>query len=263
MPSGDPANTMNLNNDNSNSDVKVIETAARESFFQIAKRAARVLLEQGYAVWKSPDEAKYYRAENAVVAKHTEPLNRGLMVAGVLFFMFRINSSSRLRRLFQTTTYSTNPTKTTHPNNNNNTVWKPHLERQTEETEGIQRDLTQLPLDAFVSIMCGLSTVVWFTQPSKIVKDLCEAPLLHGKSLVASHVCPNAEEVFAKLPTPVEGDTQRHHNNDLYYYRALQTLVQNCRIRQITIQQQIERGDDLSNVVRFPGLTGYAWNSKQ
>ena len=214
---------------------------AEKEFWLLCRKAATTFFDEGPKVWKG-DEAKFYRAEKAVVTKHLQPFYHGMLSGCFLFLTFRISGSRWFASLRQRFLGRLSPTTPPPGSTNlqtqgvggNHTKYKGFLERKMDEKSALKEEASQLPFDIFVSIMCGLSVAVLLLDRKQILDDFVETPLLPGKSLVHQHVCPDALE----LPLEFMGSNQSEES------KYLQALVKNCLLRR---KAQID-------IVPYPGL---------
>jgi hypothetical protein len=222
------------------------QTKALEAFWKAAKEGASRLVDEA-STWSGPD-ARFYRAEGRVVMEHISPLYWGLATGSFLFITFRIAGSKRFQTYRDLYLYGApvphNPPSSTKQQ------WKSLLDRQTEEKADLASDLTRLPLDLFVSILGGCSSILWLSKPEKLQNDFIASPLTPGKSLIHSCVCPVFEEAYNKQDESVfEG------GGGVEMLTTFDAFVKNCRIRSEFIQRQAAQGNQ-SDVVPYPGLHG-------
>lgn len=223
--------------------------------------------------WRDDTSSSYlYRAERKIITKHLEPFYTGAFVTIFLFGTFRISGSrwfTRLRDVYSrqgTTTTSRIPSfseKSTTPiitnNNNKQTTgdtnrWKSYLDTKAGEKSYMENDLLiQLPIDLLLSILCGISTVIWFSKPTEILNDFEVLPLIHGKSLIHTHVCPEfivAYNTNRIISEEKENDT----NDDDIILNTFHMFVQNCQIRSEYMTLRKYQSYNTPDIIPYPGL---------
>jgi len=225
---------------NSNEPDKELRTKARNAYWNVAKDGLWKLIDEAPKAWKGKD-AKYYRAEKAVILAHVEPFKYGCIIAGLLFVTFRVAGSQWYSRYILK--------RPIQIEKDQKKVWKSHLEREADKKKDAFREITQLPLDVFTSIMCGLSSILWLSKPKKIQRDLSEALLLPGQSLIHQLVCPDAIQAYHKLDRKVFQEAK-----DDNVVQAFQNLVRNCEVRADYIKKRKETGEERPDLVPYPGL---------
>lgn len=68
--------------------------------------------------------------------------------------------------------------------------------RKKELTNELMASLNTVPVDMALSMLIGISTTIFLTSPSNLMKDLSDAPLVEGKSALAEELClPFGEEM--------------------------------------------------------------------
>lgn len=281
-----PADDEDSSNNAASSDLRIINQAkqdARMAFWRIAQDGLFRLVEDAPPAWNGPD-ARWYRTERAMVSHHVvEPFCWGACVTIFLFGTFRISGSQWYARLRhsnftfvsaskspvkrETDVWNNSPTSTNihrHPLHNANTnnissvvERKSYLDQKAEQQKQLHSEAFQLPLDLLVSVLCGISSVLWLIQPQAARKALAEAPLLAGKSVVADSVCTaELEAAFQRHIVDQHVLTPEiiHQDESLHSFAA---LVQNCRIRSDFLRSQREKSSaKFPDVVPYPGLEG-------
>lgn len=245
---------------------------AYDSFFRWAAAADNPLGGGG-------DDRRFYRTEQRMLQQHIEPIYWGAFAGLFLFATLRVSGSNwfaRIRHRMQQTGNNTTTTKGKLPvdpkssssSPQTTTTWKSHLDKETERHASYAKDLIQLPGDAVLSLLCGMSATLWLSRPTQLCKDIVTAPLLPGKSLVYEHVCPDMVATFQRVVVVDDDDDDDDNNNTLLLANdsTLQhfgALVYNCRQRSRYLEQQQQQRksgstveQQLPGVVPYPGLEG-------
>jgi hypothetical protein len=223
---------------------KARQTRAVESFWNACKTGGSRLLDEASA-WNGSD-ARHYRAEAAIVMEHIAPIYWGLGVGSFLFITFRVTGSKRFQIFRDSFVYgkpTSSPPKQTQE-------WKSLLDRQRDEKAELANDLTRLPFDLFVSVTGACSSMLWLSKPDKLQRDFVAAPLLPGKSLIYSTVCPVLEDAYDKH------DASVFQGSDAPLLSAFDAFVKNCRIRSEYIERLRQVGFARPDIVPYPGLQG-------
>jgi hypothetical protein len=242
------------NGDKNAAELKALCKEARIAFWRAARVGFVRLVEEAPAAWNSSD-GRLYRTEKKVIAHHLEPLYWGAFVSVFLFGTFRI-SGSRWYARFRETNWKQRVTGTSSASDSNRTTarWKSFLDQRAENERFMREETMQLPTDVFVSVMCGLSSVVWLSQPQRAGRDLAEAPLLPGKSVVVGCFCNEMDEAFNQSVDPRILTESIIENDDTL--RTFVSMVKNCRIRADYIRPRQEQGLKNPDVIPYPGLEG-------
>lgn len=236
-------------------DRKARQATAMEAFWAAAKTGLGQLSENA-SEWRGQD-ARYYRAEADVFMEHVTPFYWGLATASFLFVTFRVTGSKKFQLYRETFLFGRPlPTITNDVANSPKGQWKSFLERQADQKAELAKELTRLPLDAFVSVMAGCSTILMMSNFEKLEHDFSEAPLMPGKSLIYESMCPAFENAF------MEQDLDVFDGDDAGLLATWQGFVQNCRIRTQYIERSSVEGDSRSDVVPYPGLQGVTRQSR-
>jgi hypothetical protein len=246
------------NGDEKAAELKALCKEARLSFWRAARAGFVRLVEEAPAAWNSSD-GPLYRTERKMLAHHLEPLYWGAFVSVFLFGTFRI-SGSRWYARFRETNWKQRATSSSSDSTRSSAHWKSFLDQRAEKEKFLQEETMQLPTDFFVSVMCGMSSVVWLSQPQRAGRDLAEAPLFPGKSVVVDCFCTEMEEAFNQSVDPRILTENVIENDDTL--RTFVSLVRNCRIRADYIRTQRERGNRKPDVVPYPGLDGIRSSSR-
>ena len=174
-------------------------------------------------------DPKEYEAERDRIQPHLTPFVWGMSCSAITLFSLRVgkwyhgrklgNSSvMRMRGVVSNTAKSI--TKESSGNNNNlrknaNSLQDLRHTRpkdyatytetnpfQTKSNNNVasnhpsMENLLSLPVDISISILFGISTSIFLTTPSILMRDLSEAPLLSGKSVLSEELCgPFTEEM--------------------------------------------------------------------
>jgi hypothetical protein len=239
---------------------------ARIAFWKVAKEGLWTLIEQAPSQWSGP-EGRFYQAEKAIISKHVEPIYWGAVVSLALFATFRLSGSrmySRFRESFVKKA-STNPaniqqnatassssqfTQTKKPEQ-----WRSYLDQQAEKTSVTQKELFELPADIIISITCGCSAILLLIQPKQIKDSFIEAPLNHGKSVVADIFCPAMISAYKKSVDPRIVTKDNIQNDDTI--NMFLSFVKNCRTRSDYVAYREQLGTvKRPDVIPYPGLEG-------
>jgi hypothetical protein len=240
------------NGDEKAAELKALCKEARLAFWRAARVGFARLVEEAPAAWNSSD-GRLYRTEKKVLAHHLEPLYWGAFVSVFLFGTFRI-SGSRWYARFRETNWKQRATSSASNSNCSTAQWKSFLDQRAEKEKFLQDETMQLPTDFFVSVMCGMSSVVWLSQPQRAGRDLAESPLIPGKSVVVDCFCNEMEEAFNQSVDPRILTESVIENDDTL--RTFVSMVKNCRIRADYISSQREQGNRNPDVIPYPGLDG-------
>jgi hypothetical protein len=221
--------------------------AARSSFWTAAKTGFSKLLEEAPTAWDSPDE-RFYRQEKQIIMEVADPIYTGLLVTGFLFVTFRVSGSTWYRTKFlkeATAQVSSEPAGQVVPQ------WKNYLQREAEATkEKVGSEFFRnMPVDILLSLMCGVSATVWLFDPKKLHLNLARAPLLPGRSVVYTTVCPEMIAAHSVIDPRVFVD----YSEDTTL-RTFQSVVRNCQARSDFIAKQLASNVETPDVIPFPGL---------
>jgi hypothetical protein len=247
----------------SDADLKEIRKNARSSFWKVSQQSAWQVIEKAPSIWSGPED-RFYRTEKKIITKHVEPIYWGSFVSLFLFTTFRLSGSrlySRFRESFvkkqpvTTTTTSSTKHTSTYAQTKKPEQWKSYLDQQAERTREAQKDLLELPTDIIISITCGCSAILLFSQPKQIKKDFIEMPLQPGKSVVTDIFCPNIEAVYRKHVDPrilTKDSIETDDSMNLFL-----SFIKNCHTRSEYIQYQKQLGTiKRPDVIPYPGLDG-------
>lgn len=228
-----------------------LRSRARAQVWPIAKRSLYRLMDSAPDVWRG-HESRFYRTEKALIIEHLSPIYWGGCVGVFLFVTFRVSGSRWFHRLrsqyLQRTCSSNKASPSMLPFQQQQQPWKSHLEQQAEAKQEIMAEAMRLPSDILLSLLCGISSVLWLWQPKKFQRDLVRAPLLPGKSLVHECACDDLLSVYESTDRRVlDGDAT---------LQTVGALVDNCRIRSAYIEERRSDGDPRYDVVPYPGLKG-------
>jgi hypothetical protein len=187
---------------------------------------------------------------------------------GVLVLVtFRVSGSKwftrwRQRNNINFSAYAVETSESATPRPAPRTSYKTYSEQQAEKMETAYLEARNWTTDIIVSIMCGLSSAILLTDTQKIGQDFVSAPLLPGKSVIYSDVCPAMTSAYEKIDPEVwKGLTERERTLLMFH-----DFVQNCRIRTefLTMKAQTEESvvegfiqDKADDAVPKPGLDGF------
>lgn len=250
--------------------VQELRDAACETLWTPATSGIVRLFSTAPFAWRGP-EGRFYRNERLVLKELVQPFQYGLMVTGILFATFRISGSKRY--LLFRDKYILGKSAEAMKLKDQKQQWKSYFETQEEKQKRVVEELLRLPSDILVSVLCGCSTVILLKDDSKIYNGVASAPLLPGKSLIYEQVCPDVVQAFdEKLDQRVfqlpknerKSESSRFSflsdflssENDEEVFKALVTLVHNCKARSTFIEQQRQAGVVRPDKVPYPGLTG-------
>lgn len=234
---------------------------ARGAFWRAAKIGFFCLVEEAPAAWKGSD-ARLYRAEKNMITEHLEPFYWGAFVTVFLFGTFRVSGSRWYTRFRENATTNFNQRNNSHLTNSASAgklqhkkppEWESYLDQRAEKGKYIREEAFRLPTDLLVSLMCGASSIVWLSSPSQLKKDLTEAPLAPGKSIIYECLCSDMEASFSGQVDPRVLANECNGDDTLITF---QTLVQNCRIRSDYIRDKERDGCKMPDVIPYPGLEG-------
>lgn len=204
-------------------------------------------MDEAPRIWKSPD-AKFYREEKRIIMRHLDPFYTAGFMTMFLFATFRISGSrwfARFRDEFFVSSRAASKASNTKPTQE----WKSFLDRQVDERQKMESELLQLPIDLFLSALCGISSILWLSKPKEILRDLSELPLVSGNSVVHRYACHEFETAYHQLDKDVF-----EQNVDDNLLRSFHTFVENCRIRSEFIRSQEREGANTPEVIPYPGI---------
>jgi hypothetical protein len=241
----------NSNNHNSNSAAgdKVHQETSDilKMFLHATRRGIWDVIKQAPSAWRGA-EAHYYRDERRIIEKHTDPLYQGILASCVLFFTFRVSGSAWYRQIYTRYFGKTSASQTLQPTVEQKT-YKGYLQQQAEETRSKMEHVKQLPFDGMLSLFCGVSASIFLFRPADFRNDLQTAPLLPGKSLVYSHLCPQYEATFQSIP---KSDWDRRSPDK--WIDAFAATLQSCQARASFIDHQRNVGAAYPDVIPINGI---------
>ena len=203
--------------------------ATYDAFWKIVEDSSR---------WNEPS----YQTERALMRPHLEPFVSGILTTCVIFTSFRVSGSRWFRRIQEKYFATSRSSKASSPHTPSNqstsshSNWKSHLERQAEARAEASRELSDLPLDLAVSLLCGMSATLYWFDPTALQQDLVRAPLVPGHSLFYDHACPSYEALAS--------------DDD----ELLREILESCRTRDRVIAKRRENGVPDPEHIPFPGL---------
>lgn len=247
--------------------LKELIQKARSAFWSVAKDGFSQLIEEAPAAWGGP-EARFYRAEKKIITEHLEPFYWGAFVTIFLFGTFRVSGSRWYARFRETSNFHTG--RNNHKLATGNTPstssnlqqqqqqklpeWKSYLDQRADKEKHMRDEALRLPTDLLVSLMCGFSSIIWLSKPSQMKKDLAEAPLVSGKSVVSEFLCHDMEAAFNRHVDPkiLTKDIMKQDDTLVTFL----TFVKNCRLRSDYIRAREKDGSRRPDVIPYPGLDG-------
>ena len=170
-----------------------------------------------YSKFGSNDEqavdAKDYMAERNMIQPHLTPFVWGITCSAITLLSLRVGKWYQNRKLGNLLTKANNAVK--------ESVTKPKSASRMEDlrhrtskdyvtysqmnpfqkpTQGhlsqTVDSLMSLPVDMALSMLIGISTSIYLTQPQILMRDFSHAPLLQGKSVLSEELCvPFTEEM--------------------------------------------------------------------
>lgn len=219
---------------------------ARKKFWIAAWNGISHLMDDVSDAWRGPN-ARSYRFEKDLIMEHVDPLYKGLFVSCLFFATFRITGSRW---------YAVNVLKEHLPTpsieKSSKEGWKSYLDREAEKnlSKLMPEHLRQLPFDLFLSLVCGISSSIILSKPSKMQQDLARAPLLPGRSLIHQNICPELIRAYSAIDNNVFADNLEDET-----LQTFQKVTEACRIRTKFLQEMQhasrEKSDDF---VPYPGL---------
>ena len=215
------------------------KTLTRNAFWRVAQEGLYRILEEAPAVWKGSN-SRFYRAEKSIIMEHVDPFYWGAVVTVFLFATFRVSGSRRYTQFRDWYLYG---------KNNGLRSWS-----DQKAVQILAEDATRLPTDAFVSLFCGLSSMVWLSKPSKLHQDFSQSPLVWGKSLIHEHVCPSMVDAYTEQLR--RNPRVEHLSKEDNVLKTFATFVQNCQIRSSVIEKRVEQGAERPDVIPYPGIKG-------
>lgn len=232
-------------------ELKIAEIKAK--FMVAAKDGFRTFFKQAPDTWKGR-VARLYRDEKAMIMTHIDPLYYGAMVGVFLFATFRISGSRRYLQFKDK--YILRKDVLQQSQIQQKSEWKSHIEKLDEKQTSSLDDALSGPMDLFLSVICAFSSAAWLSKPKRLVEDLSQAPLLSGKSLIYTCVCPDFIEIYDEAygenkPLPV--------NDDLFV--AFQAFALNCKARSRVIAVRKDNGIEHPDVIPYPGIKGQMLDS--
>ena len=257
------------NSDESNRpDLADLRKSASESLWRCARTGFWRLYEEAPRVWNDPREARYYREEKRLVQEAADGVKFGAFMGVLILVTFRVGGSKWFTRWrqrnninFSAHAMETSESATLTPAAPR-TSYKTYSEQQAEKVEAAYLEARNWTTDVILSIMCGLSSALLLTDTQKIGQDLVSAPLLPGKSVIYSDVCPAMTSAYEAVDPEVWKDLTEKERTLLMFHN----FVQNCRIRKefLTMNAQTEESvvegfiqDKTHDVVPKPGLDGF------
>jgi len=180
-------------------------------------------MDEGYSTPKTINPADY-AAEKRMIEPHFTPFVWGSSCMVVTLFSLRLGRwyQGGGQAVGRTLTSSVNRTASNHAqrtaatsNNNAKSLkdvrhaqhYQSHSTsggnsspfnstRKKELTNELMASLNTVPVDMALSMLIGISTTIFLTSPSNLMKDLSDAPLVEGKSALAEELClPFREEM--------------------------------------------------------------------
>jgi hypothetical protein len=231
---------------------KIFRKAAFQGFYQI--------LTQAPGVWKGP-EARFYRVEKQRMMEHVEPFYWGPIVTAFLLATFRVSGSRSFLRfkdryLFGLGNNNTSKSRIQQheePNYHRSRRQTSRMEKEAEKQQPVdvvKEQPVTWPTDLAVSIVCGVSSILWLSKPTKLQQDFVTAPLLPGKSLIHQHVCPEMVAALEKTNTVFQSMRKKED--------PFATFVKNCQARSNVIDMRRRRLAESENpdVIPYPGIKG-------
>lgn len=250
--------TSSTGNDNDD-DSDELRSQARRAFWKCAEEGLYQLVDSAPKVWKGRD-ARFYRAEKQLIETHAEPFYWGGFVTLFLFATFRISGSRFYQQFRATLSASLTRNVTRHPGGHtppgavsSKSKWTSHLENKTAEQQHLSHESVPLLIDMMLSIMLGVSSVLWLSKPQQLSRDFCTSPLLPGKSLIHEQVCPifvQAQAPFASII--VAQDSNGDPDSDTL--QTFATFCRNCQRRSQVIAERQAAGEPRPNVIPYPGI---------
>jgi hypothetical protein len=208
-------------------------------------------------------DSKDYVAERKMIQPHLTPFVWGVTCSAITLFSLRFGKWYQTRKLGPTFIPKSNNvtdktvTKLTDTSSmqdlrsnipNNYATYSTNARYSPKETSGITfENLMSLPVDMALSMLIGISTSVYLTQPQTLMRDLSEAPLLEGKSVFAEELCGPFTEEMEKINEMVHAycvnpndDVQKEavsfkemwrdeNLGEFESLRAVRNFVRNCR----------------------------------
>ncbi len=221
----------------------------KAAFWVAAKNGFRKFYKAAPEAWRGP-ESRFYRDEQRMVLTHVEPFYYGTMVGVFLFATFRISGSRRYLQFRDKFILRKNadvlPTQEHQKSN-----WKSHIEKMEEKQQSSFEEALSGPVDLLLSVVCAFSSAMWLSKPKRLVEDLSQSPLLPGRSLVYTCVCPEFIDVYDKY---YEEGTPLPDGDDLLV--AFQAFALNCKARSRVIATREENGNEQPDVIPYPGIKG-------
>lgn len=229
--------------------MEVDKYASHTEFWAAVARGGSRMMDFAPTSWRGSD-AYLCKPERRIVTKHLQPLYTGAFVAAFLFGTFRVSGSrwfARFRDAYGMNNHRRTPisSKTI----TDTSKWQSYLDRKGSENKDLESDFIQLSIDLLLSIVCGCSSVIWFSKPTEILEDFEKLPLIHGKSLVHMHFCPELESAHDRFSRDLFENCKDDKILHTFHY-----FVQNCRTRSEFIASRKLQGFDTPDIIPYPGL---------
>jgi len=205
-----------------------------------------------------------YAAERNMIQPHLTPLIWGSGCMVITFFSFRMGRWYQgSRYTSKTLGSSVNKTSSRGATHNIKSLQDALRAQRNPNNpfdhskEKAMASLSTLPVDAALSILCGISTTLFLMTPGILMKDLSNSPLLEGRSVLVEELClPLREEMenmkqasYITYDTNASNDVSERNVlpyseiwkdenlQDFYSLRALRDFVTNCREREEIAKQ--------------------------
>lgn len=160
-------------------------------------------------------DAKDYAAERRMIQPHLTPFVWGITCSAITLFSLRLGKWYQARKfgsdiltksnkaVKETTTMSMDASRMRDlrsgiPKDYYATYTQTNQLKQPlqGQSSGTLENLMSLPVDMAISMLFGMSTSMYLTRRQTLMRDLSEAPLLPGKSVLSEELCgPFTEEM--------------------------------------------------------------------
>ena len=257
----------NNNNESNRPDLADLRKSASESFWRCARTGFWSLFDDAPRIWYDPREARYYREEKRLFQEAADGLKFGAIMGVLVLATFRVGGSKwftrwRQRNNITLSAYAVETSESVAMKPPPRHSYKTYSEQRAEKIDTAYFEARTWTTDVIVSNMCGLSSAILLTDTQKIGQDFVTAPLLPGKSVIYSDICPAMTSAYETIDPDVwKGLTERERTLLLFH-----EFVQNCRIRteflrtKAQTEESVVEGfiqDKTDDVVPKPGLDGF------
>ena len=121
--------------------------------------------------------------------------------------------------------------------------------RKEEEMRKLTADLVTFPVDLALSILVGLSSTAFLSEPKEVARDLAKTPLLR-KSAIAETLClpfcnekRTIDSTFKQGGLPMSAIWTDANTQDFESLRAVRDFVSNCQAREEAAREQAADAD--------------------